>query len=188
MVREEIDTEFLMGFKASLLTEPGVKASAEEGSGKPLSARTVAKILTLVGTVFRYGKRIKLVADNPASEVRKPKAAKKAVYILEPEEIARLRAALDVPFERLLVELTITTGLRSGEIRGLVWDAVDLTGKRLFVERQATRRRDDGHSYHARDLYLHDETSPRRLRRQNRRSGRPLRSGKQTGNNRLRER
>jgi integrase len=50
---------------------------------------------------------------------------------------------LDVPFERSLVELTITTGLRSGEIRGLVWDAVDLTGKRLFVERQATRRRDD---------------------------------------------
>jgi hypothetical protein len=39
------------------------------------------------------------VADNPASEVRKPKAAKKAVYILEPEEIARLRVALDVPFE-----------------------------------------------------------------------------------------
>jgi integrase len=109
----------------------------------PLSARTVAKILTLVGTVFRYGKRIKLVTDNPASEVRKPKAAKKSVYILEPEEIARLRAALDVPFERLLVELTITTGLRSGEVRGLVWESIDLTGKRLFVERQATRRRDD---------------------------------------------
>jgi integrase len=103
----------------------------------------VAKILTLIGTVFRYGKRIKLVTDNPASEVRKPKAAKKAVYILQPEEIARLRAALDVPCERLLVELTITTGLRSGEIRGLMWDAVDLTGKRLFVERQATRRRVD---------------------------------------------
>src|SRR4030081_2737859 len=41
------------------------------------------------------------------------------------------------------VTATHTTGLRSGEIRGLVWDAVDLTGKQLFVERQATRRRDD---------------------------------------------
>src|SRR5882724_2060716 len=58
---KEIDTEFLMDLKASLLTQPGVKASAERGSGRPLSARTVAKILTLVGTVFRYGKRIKLV-------------------------------------------------------------------------------------------------------------------------------
>lgn len=75
--------------------------------------------------------------------MRKPKAGKKAVYILEPEEIARLRAAFDVPWERLLVELTITTGLHSGEVRGLVWDSIDLKGKRLFVEHQATRRRAD---------------------------------------------
>jgi integrase len=75
--------------------------------------------------------------------VKKPRAAKKTVYILEPEEIARLRAALDLPWERMLVELTITTGLRSGEVRGLVWDSIDLEGKRLFVEHQATRRRED---------------------------------------------
>lgn len=41
------------------------------------------------------------------------------------------------------MELTITTGLRSGEVRGLVWDSIDLEGKRLFVEHQATRRRAD---------------------------------------------
>ncbi len=139
----DIDAEFLMTFKAKLLTESGLKASGRQGSGQPLSPRSVAKILTLIGTVFRYGKIIKLASDNPASEVKKPRATKKAVYILEPEEIARLREALEVPFERLLVELTITTGLRSGEIRGLVWDSMDLQGKRLFVERQATRRRDD---------------------------------------------
>jgi integrase len=33
--------------------------------------------------------------------------------------------------------------LRSGEVRGLVWDSIDLDGKRLFVEHQATRRRAD---------------------------------------------
>jgi integrase len=139
----EIDAEFLMSFKAKLLTEPGVKASRKAGGRRPLSPRTVAKILTLVGTVFRYGKRIKLVTDNPAADVKKPRAAKRSVYILEPDEIARLRAALNVPSERLLVELAITTGLRSGEILGLVWDSIDLQGKRLFVEHQATRRRDD---------------------------------------------
>jgi integrase len=45
--------------------------------------------------------------------------------------------------QRLLGELEITTGLRSGEIRGLTWDSIDLKGKRLFVETQATRRRAD---------------------------------------------
>jgi integrase len=132
----ELDAQDIMDLKARLLTAAG-------GSGKPLSPRTVAKILTLLGTVFRYGKRVGLMTDNPAADVKKPRAAKKAVYILEPEEIVRLRAALDVPWERLLVELTITTGLRSGEVRGLVWDSIDLDGKRLFVEHQATRRRDD---------------------------------------------
>src|SRR5690606_18340315 len=81
--------------------------------------------------------------ENPAAEVKKPKPSKRPIYILEPDEIARLRAALDVPSERLLVELAITTGLRSGEIRGLIWDCVDLHGKRLFIETQATRRRED---------------------------------------------
>jgi integrase len=139
----QIDAQVVMDLKAQLLTEAGAKASSKEGSGKPLSPRTVAKILTLVGTVFRYGKRIGLMADNPAADVKKPRALKKPVYTLDVEEIARLRAALAVPSERLLVELAITTGLRSGEIRGLVWDSIDLEGKRLFVEHQATRRRAD---------------------------------------------
>jgi integrase len=30
--------------------------------------------------------------------------------------------------------------MRSGEVRGLTWDSIDLEGKRLFIERQANRR------------------------------------------------
>lgn len=82
----EIDAQPVMSLKASLLTEAGAKASGKEGSRKPLSPRTVAKILRLLGTVCRYGKRIGLLADNPVADVKKPKAAKKPVYILEPEE------------------------------------------------------------------------------------------------------
>ena len=79
---------------------------------------------------------------------------KKPIYTLGVNEIARLRAAFDVPMfvsgwrthdvptERLLIEVAVT-GLRSGEIRRLVWDSVDLDGKRIFVEHQATRQRID---------------------------------------------
>lgn len=140
----EIDVETIMDLKRDLQTMPGAKAGGKEGSRKPLSARSVAKILTLGGTIWRYGRRVKLADDNPFADVKKPKAAKRVPYVLDADEIGKLRDALEVPWERLLVELTITTGLRSGEIRGLAWDSIDLAGKRLFVERAVTRRGDDG--------------------------------------------
>jgi integrase len=139
----DIDTEVIMDMKAALQTDAGSKASGKEGSKKPLSPRSVAKILILGGSVWRYGRRIKTVVGNPFADVKKPRAAKRVPYILDPAEIARLRAALDVPFERLLIELTSMTGLRSGEVRGLTWDAIDLDGKRLFIETQANRRGDE---------------------------------------------
>jgi integrase len=73
--------------------------------------------------VWRYGRRIKVATDNAFADVRKPKTAKRGVYVLDVEEIARLRAALEVTSDRLVVELAITTGLRSGEIRGLRWES-----------------------------------------------------------------
>jgi hypothetical protein len=38
---------------------------------------------TLFGTVFRYGKRIGLMSDNPAADVKKPRAVKKPVCCCE---------------------------------------------------------------------------------------------------------
>jgi hypothetical protein len=43
------------------------------------SDESMAKILTLLGMVFRYGKPIGLMPDNPVSDVKKPRAGKKAV-------------------------------------------------------------------------------------------------------------
>jgi integrase len=136
----EIDTETILDMKTQLQAAAGAKAAGKEGTGKPLSPRSVAKILILGGSVWRYGRRIKMVDGSPFADVRKPRAAKREPYILDASEIGRLRAALDVPAERLLIELTLTTGMRSGEIRGLTWDSIDLEGKRLFIERQANRR------------------------------------------------
>jgi integrase len=42
-----------------------------------------------------------------------------------------------------MFELDVTTGLRSGELRGLAWPMVDLKGKRIHIVTQATRRRHD---------------------------------------------
>jgi len=128
--------------KAQLRSVPGVKAG--RGSGKPLSDRSLAKLLTLLGTVFRFAQRQELMDGNPAALVRKPKAVSHQPYLLDGAEIQRLREALDVPWQRLPVELTITTGLRSGELRALTWDNIDLEGSRLHVAQSMTRRGEAG--------------------------------------------
>ena len=136
----EIDTEVVMTMKAALQAQAAAKARGKEASWEPLPPLSAAKVLILSGTVWRFGRRIKLVDGNRFANVKKPRAAKRVPYILDVEEIGRLRAALNVPAEQLLVELTLTTGLRANEIRGLVWDSIDIEGMRLFVERQASRR------------------------------------------------
>jgi integrase len=140
---DDIDKKTVLDMKAALQATPGSKAAGEEGSGKPLSARSVAKVLILGGSVWRHSRDHYKIATNPFADVKKPRAAKRSPYILDAGEIARLRPALDVPFERLLIELTLTTGMRSGEVRGLTWDSIDLEGKRLFIERQANMRGED---------------------------------------------
>jgi hypothetical protein len=120
----EIDAEVIMDMKGALQSAAGSKAQGREGSGKVLSPRTVAKILTRGGTVWRYGRRIRLVEGNPWADVKKPRGAKRQPYILDAEEIGRLRAALTVPMERLLVELTIPPACaqaRSAASRGKPW-------------------------------------------------------------------
>jgi len=137
-VLSDIRVRVIEEFKEQLQSKPGAKA--EKGSRKVLSDRSVAKLITLLGTVFRFAQRQELMDGNPAAAVRKPRAAKHEPYVLDASEIARLREALDIPWQRLLVELTLTTGLRSGEIRGLSWDNLDLEGSRLFVRQAVSRR------------------------------------------------
>jgi integrase len=140
---KDIDAQTLIELRTKLLKNAGVKSAAEKGSGKPLAPRTVAKILTLMGTILRHGKLLKVISDNPASDVKKPTASKVPMYEWSVEDIGRLRVSFEVQWEQLLVELDITTGLRSGELRGLSWQMVDLKGKRIHIVSQATRRRHD---------------------------------------------
>ncbi len=129
-------------FREALRSAPGRKA--EKGSKRALSDRSVAKLLTLLGTVFRYAMARELMDGNPAAVVKKPRAAKHVPYMFDAAEIARLRAALNVPAERLLVELAITTALRSDELRALTWENVDLEGVRLHVSQSINRKGEAG--------------------------------------------
>jgi integrase len=80
------------------------------------------------------------VAENPVNaldEGERPDSQTDArpIQILDRYALARVLAA--APDEhRFMLELKAGTGLRSGEVRGLVWADVDLDRKRIKVSRQ----------------------------------------------------
>ncbi len=66
--------------------------------------------------------------------------------LLTPAEINRLIEAAEPPRRnrhgqlvstgyRLLIKAAVFTGMRSGELRGLQWDDIDLNAKQVYVRR-----------------------------------------------------
>ena len=107
--------------------------------GTRLSPASVSKCHQLASLVFKAAVRDRLIAVNPAVDVRLPSLRRKDndERIIRPDElIMRLLPATPARY-RALVALAGGTGLRWGECVGLRWDAVDLEVALVRVVRVA---------------------------------------------------
>jgi integrase len=97
-------------------------------TGHSRQAATVA-----LRSLFRWAKRTNLVFRNPTARIRLPHKAIKLFTPLHPGEIeASVRAATS-PQAKLYVALAIVHAARSGQIRVLRLDDVDLGGRRITI-------------------------------------------------------
>ena len=77
-----------------------------------------------------------MIPRNPCDTVEKPRAPRREIAALTPDQARLLlEAAKGDPLEALYL-LAVTTGLRSGELLGLRWGDLDLDAGRLQVRRQ----------------------------------------------------
>lgn len=114
--------------------------------------RTINKALTLLVMIFNYACRHRWVDFNPAEHVEKlrepvsPDGNTIDNNVLAPEEIRRLIDAAEAPHRdksgnlisnnyRLLIQLAVFTGMRSGELRGLQWGDIDWGASQIHVRR-----------------------------------------------------
>lgn len=105
--------------------------------GRKLAPRTVAKILGTFTMVMRSAVRARLIPFNPCDGVevpRPPDAKATGITITRPEFYSALLPAVPVE-HRAQVAVAGMTGLRWGEIAGLLWTEVDLTVGELLVAR-----------------------------------------------------
>jgi integrase len=103
-----------------------------EGRG----ARTIQLVHVTLHCAFAQAVKEGLIGHNPLEAVERPKVETKR-YDIFTEEQARtfIVAAKGHPYEALFF-LALTTGMRKGEILGLMWTDVDWEKSTLRVDRQ----------------------------------------------------
>jgi integrase len=112
-----------------------------ELQGAGLAGWTIRGILTPLGRTLGYAARRGLIPDNPIRRLERgerPTTVRREFRILRPDEInAILKAA--VPAYRPILATAVFTGLRQGELLGLVWADIDFDAGVVHVRRQLDR-------------------------------------------------
>lgn len=107
----------------------------EEGQAQ-LSNKTILEHHRLIHTILAQAEKEMLVQYNAAAKATPPKVAKKEVNYFQPEDIVKIREALDEePVKwKVATHLLLITGCRRGEIMGLRWDRVDFEGCKVKID------------------------------------------------------
>jgi integrase len=118
--------------KVNALHVESFYADLARDSVGPTTVRHAADVL---GVAFSHACNLKLIPFNPVAAIKKPKAPKRQMLFLTPEQVKiLLDAAKGRPCNALVV-LALATGCRQGELLALTWDDVDLPKATLTVRR-----------------------------------------------------
>lgn len=132
----------------AILAETTMKSSRGKGdTGKPMSPRTLVKVLTRAKSVFREAVQEQLIYVSPAENLKPGKfitidqQLEEVGTTLDFEQLARFQAVGSVLGEAgvcrvwTLLFTMVSLGLRRGEACGLTWDDVDFKKGTLTVRR-----------------------------------------------------
>lgn len=115
-----------------------LKKVAGSRSGGGLSAQTIQHYHRLLNKIFNDATRLGIIEHNPIARALTPKVKPKRLKI-EESQVESLLPALESEALRfrVLICLTIGTGMRLGEVTGLEWKHVDLERGFLRVDQSA---------------------------------------------------
>jgi integrase len=139
-----------IALRAAYYRDRGEDADEHEGSKPGLSAKTAANIWGELTGGFKEACTSKVNAlrardagDNPTRDVQPPnKSDDREQAALYPNEVIALLSCEDVPlYRRELYALSIYSGMRQGESRGLVAGDVDFEHDVINIRRQRKARK-----------------------------------------------
>lgn len=110
-----------------------------------ISSSTLDQHLTVLNLVVKSALRDDILNKDIMLGIEKPKKKKKETYIYSEEEVSTLVDALrDYGDEDLYlrIQLILKLGLRSSEVLGLCWDAIDFNNQLVHIKRITSRNLD----------------------------------------------
>jgi integrase len=124
---------YIGGLKLARLTKAQVRgwyAALTEAGVSPALQRKVGTTLTIA---LNQAVSDDLLPGNPALKVRKPKAKKPEMQVLDPDQVAAFLAAARPDRLFALYLTALDSGARPGELFALLWSDVDLEGRYLSI-------------------------------------------------------
>lgn len=111
----------------------GLLTSLEKDGASPRLRQIVYGVMhRALGQALKWG----MVPRNVCDAIVKPRAPRPTMRVLTEEQVARLLGAAKDDRLYALYVLSVTTGMRQGEMLGLHWDDVDLRGAAVHVRHQ----------------------------------------------------
>ena len=111
---------------------------------KSISPNSVLKHLTLIKTALKYAQKIKMLKENPADWVERPKKQKFIGDYYNKDEISALLGIINnSPIETPLM-FAIYFGLRRSEIVGIKWSSIDWVNRTLCINHKIVPVNDNG--------------------------------------------
>lgn len=110
-----------------------------EKSNNTLSDRTVLHHHRLISTILTGAVQWGFIINNPADRVKAPKVEKKEARHFEEEQMEYIFLLLeDAPIKyRAMINLSLYSGMRMGELAGLDWSDMDLENKILKIKQSS---------------------------------------------------
>lgn len=146
--RLPFDDRHLSGLRTALDRAP---ARRQEGRSAPahdfdrfyvelrkhLGAASVLKVHTILRSALQQAVRWRMLSENPAALVTRPRPVTPPIRPPTPEQVARLLAAADEydPDLAVYLRLAAVTGARRGELCALKWSDVDLEDGEVLIAR-----------------------------------------------------
>ena len=123
------------------LKESG-RVKPRSGQDRGLSSTTVHSIHTTLHHALRAAVEQRLIPTNPADEVEPPKVIRQPMNILNEEQLDTFMEAIKAdPIWHVFFYTELTTGLRLGEICGLMWTDFDNKAGTLHICRTLHREK-----------------------------------------------